>query len=264
MSTNRTRLRSTLPALVALVGLAAAAGVSNAQAVGRAPTAATTDSAACALPVFGPGADYQPTIRPADFGPDVTNPYFPLIVGKTYVYTGVKDGKTVARHRRGQPANPGHRRRADQGGRGPALPGRGPGGAHRRLLRPGPLRQRLVLRGGHGELDRRGRVSSTEGSFHAGVDGAEPGSSCRPTRARPAGSGRSGSPVRPRTLPGGRPSAAGQRAVRDVPLGAAHRGKDRARARRRSTPSTTSEESARCSKDRAGPREILRLVEIIS
>jgi len=175
MSTNRTRLRSTLPALVALVGLAAAAGVSNAQAVGRAPTAATTDSAACALPVFGPGADYQPTIRPADFGPDVTNPYFPLIVGKTYVYTGVKDGKTLI-----DIVVATSRTRVIDGVTTRVVEDRG--------YLDGVLEERTADyyaqdRCGNvwyfGEdtatLDRRGQVIDTEGSFHAGVHGAQPG-----------------------------------------------------------------------------------------
>src|SRR4051812_3207898 len=47
----------------------------------------------CPLPVFGPGANYHPRIKPSDFRPRVTNPRFPLKPGRTLVYTGTKDGK---------------------------------------------------------------------------------------------------------------------------------------------------------------------------
>jgi len=30
----------------------------------------------CPLPEFGPGRDYLPQIEPANFSPDVTNPWF--------------------------------------------------------------------------------------------------------------------------------------------------------------------------------------------
>jgi hypothetical protein len=57
---------------------------------------ATADSSspnACPLPTFGPGAVYHPTIDPESFSPKVDNPWFPLPVGRTLVYTGTKDGK---------------------------------------------------------------------------------------------------------------------------------------------------------------------------
>src|SRR3954447_3168757 len=54
---------------------------------------ATAAAASCDLPVFGPGADYHPDIRPSDFSPSVTNPLFPLKPGRTLVYTGTKDHK---------------------------------------------------------------------------------------------------------------------------------------------------------------------------
>ena len=46
-----------------------------------------------ALPTFGPGASYHPTIDPKDFTANVDNPWFPLTVGTTLVYTGTKDGE---------------------------------------------------------------------------------------------------------------------------------------------------------------------------
>jgi len=39
-------------------------------------------------------AGYEPVLNPADFVRDVTNPYFPLPVGRTLIYRGVKDGKS--------------------------------------------------------------------------------------------------------------------------------------------------------------------------
>src|SRR4051812_40155487 len=60
-------------------------------AVGATSNAA--DTSTCALPVFGPGAAYHPHIERATFTAHVTNPYFPLRVGRTYVYAGTKDGE---------------------------------------------------------------------------------------------------------------------------------------------------------------------------
>jgi hypothetical protein len=37
---------------------------------------------------------YEPGLEPADFSLVVTNPYFPLPVGRTWVYRGIKDGRT--------------------------------------------------------------------------------------------------------------------------------------------------------------------------
>src|SRR5215468_2931798 len=39
-------------------------------------------------------AGYEPVLDPADFVPVVTNPYFPLPRGRTWVYRGMKDGVT--------------------------------------------------------------------------------------------------------------------------------------------------------------------------
>jgi hypothetical protein len=40
----------------------------------------------------GPG--YEPALDPADFSTVIDNPYFPLPVGRTLVYRGIKDGQT--------------------------------------------------------------------------------------------------------------------------------------------------------------------------
>jgi hypothetical protein len=82
--------------LIALTALVLAAGVStSAQAAGAASQVAESGRAHCALPVFGPGADYHPAIHPSEFSATVTNPYFPLRPGTTYVYAGTKDGKSA-------------------------------------------------------------------------------------------------------------------------------------------------------------------------
>src|SRR5437764_5146374 len=39
-------------------------------------------------------AGYEPVLNPADFVRKVTNPYFPLPVGRTLIYRGIKDGKS--------------------------------------------------------------------------------------------------------------------------------------------------------------------------
>jgi hypothetical protein len=41
----------------------------------------------------GPGS-YEPTLRAADFSTTITNPYFPLPVGRKLIYRGIKDGQT--------------------------------------------------------------------------------------------------------------------------------------------------------------------------
>jgi hypothetical protein len=162
----------------ALLAAAAAVGLLLAgEGVSTAATTATTTRAApvCALPVFGPGPAYHPTIHPADFSPDVTNPWFPLPVGRTYVYTGVKDGKRSL-----DIVVPSRRTRVVGGVRARVV--------EDRLYLAGVLEERTsdyyaqdrcgnVWYFGEdtAELDRHGNVINTEGSWHSGVDGAEPG-----------------------------------------------------------------------------------------
>jgi hypothetical protein len=151
-------------AVVALVGASAVVAPSPAVAAPR-----------CPLPRFGPGRDYHPRIVPANFGPHVTNPWFPLRPGTTLVYTGTKDGKralnlvmTTSRTR----VVAGVRTRVVED----------------RLYLDNVLEERTsdyyaqdrcgnVWYFGEdtAELGRDGRVVSTEGSFHAGVDGAQAG-----------------------------------------------------------------------------------------
>src|SRR6058998_2544787 len=40
------------------------------------------------------GSDYEPVLDPANFVAVIDNPYFPLPVGRTLVYEGIKEGQT--------------------------------------------------------------------------------------------------------------------------------------------------------------------------
>jgi hypothetical protein len=137
--------------------------------------AATTTTRSCALPRFGPGSDYHPRIRPADFSPNVDNSLFPLKPGRTFVYTGTKDAKLAL-----DLFVPSSRTRVIDGVRTRVV--------QDRLYLDNVLEERTrdyyaqdrcgnVWYFGEdtAELDRTGRVLDRSGSFHAGVDGAQPG-----------------------------------------------------------------------------------------
>ena len=129
----------------------------------------------CVLPTFGPGVAYKPLIDPSTFTPNVDNPWFPLKVGTTLVYSGVKDGKqavdlfaATAKTR--------------------IIDGVETRVVEDRLLLDGRLEERTsdyyaqdacgnVWYFGEDTavLDRNGRVVDTSGSFHAGEAGAQPG-----------------------------------------------------------------------------------------
>jgi len=158
-----------------LAVLSAMAWAAAPTSAATATTGATNATEPCPLPVFGPGSSYHPTIRPADFGPDVTNPFFPLPVGRTYVYTGVEEGQhsvdIVVPSARTRVVDQVTTRIVED-----------------RLYLDGVLAERTsdyyaqdrcgnVWYFGEdtAELDAHGHVVSTEGSFHAGVDGAQPG-----------------------------------------------------------------------------------------
>ena len=71
---------------LALLSFAAVAGPMT---MTWAPWAAGASSGASAC-----GTSYAPVLDPAHFVQVIDNPYFPLPVGRTLVYTGVKDGQT--------------------------------------------------------------------------------------------------------------------------------------------------------------------------
>jgi hypothetical protein len=112
---------------------------------------------------------------PGDFVRRIDNPWFPLVLGTSFVYRGVKDGKvardvyTVTRATK-----------TIQGVRCKAV--------RDRLYLAGRLEERTTdwyAQDRHGnvwyfgeataELDRAGRVTSTEGTWQAGRDGAQAG-----------------------------------------------------------------------------------------
>ena len=173
------------------------------------PSAYATTTAApqghrhCALPVFGPGAAYHPTIRPAGFGPHVTNPYFPLRPGTTYLYAGTKDGKSAV-----DIVTPSRRTRLVDGVRTRVV--------EDRLFLDGVLEERTsdyyaqdrcgsVWYFGEdtAELDRFGHVTSREGAFftRALLERSRE-LSCRRIRRWVGGSVKSGRPARRRTSSG--------------------------------------------------------------
>ncbi len=94
---QKTRMQIAGAVVIVTAGGSASAQalVTRAAATPSTPGSSATARGACLLPVFGPGASYHPTIHPADFSPRVTNPYFPLPPGRTYVYAGTKDGEAA-------------------------------------------------------------------------------------------------------------------------------------------------------------------------
>jgi hypothetical protein len=157
---------------------AVAAALATVAVTTSAPLATSTAAAAgrhCMLPRFGPGAMYRPVIHPADFSPRVTNPWFPLRPGTTYVYGGVEGGERAV-----DVVTVSHATRVVDGVRARVV--------QDRVLRDGVLEERTADyytqdRCGNvwyfgedtAELDAHGHVVSTEGTWHAGVDGAQPG-----------------------------------------------------------------------------------------
>jgi hypothetical protein len=148
--------------------------IAMAAAVLAVPAAASGGSS-CRLPRFGPGRDYHPRIVAASFSPNVTNKFFPLTPGKTLVYTGTKDGEKAL-----DLVAASFRVRTVDGVRTRVV--------EDRLYLDNVLAERTsdyyaqdrcgnVWYFGEdtAELDRHGNVVSTEGTWHAGVDGAQPG-----------------------------------------------------------------------------------------
>ena len=130
---------------------------------------------AASAPAAGP--------NPRDFVARVDNPWFPLAPGTTFVYGGVKDGKTAR-----DVVTVTHATRTIQGVRSTAVADR--------LYLAGRLEERTTdwyaqdRRGNvwyfgeaTAELDRAGHVTSTEGSWLAGRNGAKAGiyMTARPT-----------------------------------------------------------------------------------
>ena len=185
------------------------------------------------LPGFGPGRDYHPAIEPADFGPNVDNPWFPLTPGTTLVYAGERDGTRTS-----ELVTPLPRTTVIDGVRTAsssiACPRREVRGTDLRLLRAGRRRQRLVLRRGHRYARRQRQPHRYRGKLP-----------CRRRRcaARRVHAGaprhRSAVPARVvcgscrRPVPRGRSTCERDRPVRRIPSSASHRGDHGPRAGRR-------------------------------
>jgi hypothetical protein len=133
---------------------------------------ATGGPATSPLPVVSP---YQPVIDPVNFTGVVDNPWFPLKPGSTYVYTGTKDGEPVR-----DVFVVSHETKVVDGV--PCVV------VLDKLYLSGKLaentsdyytqdRQGNVWYFGEAteELDDTGKITSTEGSWLAGQDGALPG-----------------------------------------------------------------------------------------
>jgi len=159
----------------ALSTAATALAVTAALALLGLGASSATAARSCALPVFGPGTAYHPHITPRDFSPSVTNPWFPLKPGRTLVYTGTKDNKKALNI-------------VQTTSRTKVIDGVRTRVVEDRLYLDNVLEERTSDyyaqdRCGNvwyfGEdtatLDPQGHVVSTEGSFHAGEHGAQPG-----------------------------------------------------------------------------------------
>jgi hypothetical protein len=116
-----------------------------------------------------------PTIDPAQFARTVDNPWFPLKPGTTYVYRGVRDGKRAK-----DVLHVTHKTKRILGVRTTVV--------HDRLYLNGKLAEKTtdwyaqskrgdVLYFGEATraLDKHGRLTDTEGSWRAGVNGARAG-----------------------------------------------------------------------------------------
>ena len=163
--------KATALVAAAVLGCAAFGGLAASAATGH----GEPHRSGCALPAYGPGSAYHPHVDPAGFGPDVTNPWFPLRPGTTYVYGGRKDGAAVI-----DVFAPSHHIKVIDGVRTRVV--------NDRLYQRGVLVERTsdyyaqdrcgnVWYFGEdtAELDRHGHVLNTDGSFRAGVAGAQPG-----------------------------------------------------------------------------------------
>jgi hypothetical protein len=158
-----------------LLAVASLAATLTTLGVPSVPAADAGGAPSCPLPKFGPGSSYHPTIDPQKFSAHVTNQWFPLRVGTTWIYAGVQDGKKST-----DIVTVSHRTRRIDGVETRVV--------RDRLLLANRLEERTddyysqdacgnVWYFGEdtAELDAHGNVTNTDGSFHAGVNGAQPG-----------------------------------------------------------------------------------------
>jgi hypothetical protein len=155
--------------------LAGAAVVIAAALGGTGNAGALTASQASKTIKSGAGPGWPRTLHPSDFVARVDNPWFPLIPGSTWRYRGFKDGTHTIDEVRVR-----HKTKTILGVRATVV--------HDEILIHGKPRevtndwyaqdhQGNVWYFGENtkELDRHGHVTSREGSFKSGRNGAEPG-----------------------------------------------------------------------------------------
>ena len=173
--------RSALVAALTTVVALACAGCGSSSSSRGAPTSGarstTTGASTTPTAVIDPGdhGDYRPAIDPANFVAVIDNRYFPLPVGARWLYRGEEDGEVQVDEMTVTPD-------------------------HKTIMGVPAVVVRDTLRDAHGDLledtfdwyaqDRagnvwyfgedtkeyeNGKVTSTEGSWEGGVDGALPG-----------------------------------------------------------------------------------------
>jgi hypothetical protein len=158
-----------------LLGIGVVAMVSLLSAAAPGGQAATVAASSCPLPQFGPGAQYHPRIDPKSFTANITNPWYPLRIGTTFLYTGVDEGDPAV-----DIVVVTHHTRVIDGVRTRVVADR--------LVESGHVVERTLdyfaqdacgnvwyFGEDTAELDARGHVTSTDGTWHSGIDGAEPG-----------------------------------------------------------------------------------------
>ncbi len=136
---------------------------------------ASTATASCPLPTFGPGKDYHPVIDASRLSANVDNPWFPLKPGTTLVYAGTKDGKAAMDL-------------FAVSARTKTIDGVETRVVEDRLFLDNVLEERTTdyysqdacgnvwyFGEDTATLDEQGKVLDRSGSFRAGVKGAEPG-----------------------------------------------------------------------------------------
>ena len=172
-----------LAVMTAIVVLATGCGAAGRSAPPASSPAATTPrpTILSQVPTLAPtaAASTSPSasgsIDPTDFVATVDNPWFPLIPGTVFTNTGMKDGKRAV-----DTFEVGHETMVIAGVTCVVI--------HDSLKLDGVLEERTSDYYGQDragnvwyfgedtdELDAKGNVTTTEGSWHAGVDGAMPG-----------------------------------------------------------------------------------------
>ena len=122
-----------------------------------------------------PTTAYRPAFKAADFSANVDNPWFPLQPGSVAVFTGTKDGKAA-------------RNVVTVTDRTKVVDGVATRVVNDKLYLDGKLEEKTLdyyTQHKNGDvwyfgedtatLDENGKVTSTDGTWHAGVDGAIPG-----------------------------------------------------------------------------------------